>query len=294
MADPWIRVHADLAGKPVIMRAAESLGINAHEAMGLLVQFWGAVSRHVTDGRVGGHSDATLESWAGWHRTRGRFAKWIRASHLDVDGRVNEWDDYAGKLELRRATERNRLRDKRTYARQLLQDVAQQPPNNSDDVAQPLQDVGPRARERNETRRDDTRTTTTTARANGPGIAGLAERLSEVDRAALGELLGVVPSPATWIADLTASLDGMPGHTLATPAQLGEAIRDYLGNGASTNPNLRQMRRYIESAVHPMHPWPLGSTRSTIPAPGPKGGSARNDAAIDAWAARQEAEHGKH
>lgn len=311
MADPWIRVHAQLYQKPVIGRAATALHVSRHEAIGVLAVFWGAVSQLSVNGEVGQYTDEQIEAMAMWTRRRGKFAAFIRANHLDAAGRINEWDDYAGALELRRATERNRLRNKRERLRQQLhdveqqltnstQDVAQQPANSTQDVAQQLgnvgqllQDVGTRARV---TKRDETittRATTSTARANGSaGLAGLAERLSEVDRAALGELLGVVPSPTTWIADLTASLDGMPGHIQATPEQLGEAIRDYLGNGASTNPNLRQMRRYIESTVHPIHAWPLGSTKSIAPAP--KGGGARSDASIDAAVARlKEAQDGK-
>src|SRR5262245_25963210 len=167
MAEPWIRVHANIAHKPVVSRCAEALHVSRHEAIGLLVEFWGSVSQHSTNGDVSTFSDGQLEDWAGWHRRRGAFAAFVRSSHIDPDGRVKEWDDYAGKLELRRATERSRLREKRERVRQQLQnvgrptqDVAQQPTNNMPTVAQPLPDVGPRARERNETIRDDTVTTT--------------------------------------------------------------------------------------------------------------------------------------
>jgi hypothetical protein len=113
VAEPWIRVHANLVGKPVVWRAVEALGVKQHEAIGLLVQFWGSVSQHATNGHVVGSSDAQLEVWAGWRGKRGKFAAFIRSMHLDPDGRVNEWDEYAGKLEGRREQERTRKQRER-------------------------------------------------------------------------------------------------------------------------------------------------------------------------------------
>ena len=113
MTEPWIRVHANLADKPVVCRAVETLGVRHHEAIGLLVQFWGAVSQHATDGAVAALSDAQIEVWAGWTRKRGKFASFIRSTHLDCDGRVNEWDCYAGALEEQRRQSRNRKRTSR-------------------------------------------------------------------------------------------------------------------------------------------------------------------------------------
>src|SRR5262245_64229965 len=86
MAEPWIRVHANIAHKPVVSRCAEALHVSRHEAIGLLVEFWGSVSQHSTNGDVSTFSDAQLEVWAGWHRRRGAFAAFVRALHLDTDG----------------------------------------------------------------------------------------------------------------------------------------------------------------------------------------------------------------
>lgn len=154
MAEPWIRVHANLAAKPIVGRAAEALGVNLHEAMGLLVQFWGAISQHGSNGQVASFSDTQIESWAGWRRKRGRFAAFIRTAHLDANGRVNEWDDYAGRLEQRRATERERLRNKRVP-------VAQHTANGANGVAQQPTNKGnlltPARAVRNETKRVTTK-----------------------------------------------------------------------------------------------------------------------------------------
>jgi hypothetical protein len=113
MAEPWIRVHANVSAKPVVWRAVEALGISRAEAVGLLVSFWGSVSQHTTNGAVSHLSDAQLEDWAGWSRKRGKFAAWLRVAHVDSDGRVNEWDEYAGHLEEQRRQARDRKRKSR-------------------------------------------------------------------------------------------------------------------------------------------------------------------------------------
>jgi hypothetical protein len=113
MNEPWVRVHANLRGKPVIARAVAALGVSENEAMGLMVSFWGQVSQHVVNGFLTGTTDRQLEVWAGWTRKRGRFAAFIKAHHMDANGRVNEWDEYAGKLEARRARDRERKEEER-------------------------------------------------------------------------------------------------------------------------------------------------------------------------------------
>jgi len=172
MAEPWIRVHANLIDKPVVDRASHELGVAPHEAIGLLVQFWGAVSQHATNGAVAERSDAQLERWAGWARKRGRFAAFIRAHHLDADGRVNEWDEYAGKLETRREHERERKRLERerrtkeaadrdarrrgTAAHGPADHPADDHADHPSDVTRTVTQTVQPARA-NETRRDDTR-----------------------------------------------------------------------------------------------------------------------------------------
>jgi hypothetical protein len=290
MAEPWVRVHANLAGKPVVTRAMEALGVNAHEAMGLLVQFWGAVSQYVQNGSVADQSDSQIERWGGWTRKRGKFAAFIRASHLDSSGRVNEWDEYAGKLEQRRATERDRLREKRSG-------VAQQPPENVDGVDQQPDDVAQQGAYSGATlvsaRADEDETLRSSSSPSSPGAdsVDVASRLaSAADRSALDALLLRVPSRVTWLAEIQASLDGMSGHAHVTPIQAGQAIRDYVGNGATANPSLKHFRGYLEKAAKP------ASTEDSPYAPRRRpatNGGARNDAAIDAAAARLEARHGQ-
>jgi hypothetical protein len=100
------------------------------------------------------------------------------------------------------------------------------------------------------------------------GSTILAHRLaSDADRAALVTLIDLVPNPATWVAEIGASLDGMTGHAHVTAEQAGQAIRDWLGNGASERPNLRQFRRYLELVAA------QGAEQASKP--GSNGGSAR-------------------
>ncbi len=116
MSDPWIRVHANLAQRPVIWRLADHLGISKHEAMGLLAEFWGNVSQHAKNGQISHLADSHLEAWADWRGERGLFADFIRSQHVDADGRVKEWDEYHGKLELRRESDRKRKEIQRKSA----------------------------------------------------------------------------------------------------------------------------------------------------------------------------------
>lgn len=148
MAEPWIRVHARLVDKPVVARCAESLRIDPYKAMGHLVALWGGVSMNVVGGHVQDVPDSLLERWAGWNGKRGAFANWVREQHLDDEGRINEWDEYAGALEARRAKERQRLHDKRELLRNSTHDVAQQSRNRRK-VLQPARAV------RDETKRDE-------------------------------------------------------------------------------------------------------------------------------------------
>ena len=146
MRVPWIRVHGALIDKPVVTRLAEAVKVSRLEAAGLLVTFWGAVSQHCANGQVAHYSDAQIEAWAHWTRRRGAFAKWLRDHHLDDDGRVREWDEYAGKLEVIRERDRQRKAAKCPAERD----------RNSSGKPSELLDVSTPARA-NETKRDETK-----------------------------------------------------------------------------------------------------------------------------------------
>lgn len=218
MAEPWIRVHAQLRRKPVVARAAVSLNLDPQKAMGMLVEFWGNVAAHADNGSIVGIPDPLLEEWAGWRGKRGAFAKWLREHHLDAEGRVSEWDDYAGALEQRRAKERQRLHDKRNLLRNTVRTVAQQ----NADVAQPLQDVATRARERNGTERNGTEVQEQKQGARkraavpdwvGECVAQWAEKVGHIKASRVHVALGPAVTTHGW--DSVAK--GLADYLVATP-----------------------------------------------------------------------------
>jgi hypothetical protein len=54
----------------------------------------------------------------------------------------------------------------------------------------------------------------------------------------------------------------MPGHVSLTPDQLGKALRDYVGNGASATPSFKHFRGYLRNAaIEPAETAPPGERR---------------------------------
>lgn len=81
-------------------------------------------------------------------------------------------------------------------------------------------------------------------------VSGVTVELGEPYDVQLQELLTRTGEPLTWLIEMRAMLDGMPGHHHPTLAQLGRAITDFIGNGCAQHPSLRQFRRYVEGAIH--------------------------------------------
>lgn len=252
MTEPWIRVHANLASKPVVIRAVEALGVSRHEAVGLLVQFWGAVSQHVTDGFVGPHSDTQLEVWAGWTKKKGRFAAFLRAAHLDCDGRVNEWEDYAGQLE----EQRRQARDRKRKSRGSHSDVRERPHLRDETIRDDINSTTLHDAESDERQR---------AQHNADAaIADLSALLAGVPGApeALTGFMEGLPSATkrmTWARSLATSLAPITGGKPISPAALVSAMADfnlavrsdYPYTGAGFRSFAERAQREIESAATP-------------------------------------------
>jgi hypothetical protein len=129
----------------------------------------------------------------------------------------------------------------------------------SNTLADPLAKSSPRARanradarsrERTEDRGQSSEGETT---SSSSGEAAIAARLtSDADRNALTAVVRSVVQAGgladSWLAEMAATLDAMPGHAPLTPAQLGEALRDYVGNGATRTPRLKHFRAFLERA----------------------------------------------
>lgn len=115
----------------------------------------------------------------------------------------------------------------------------------------------------------------------------IASRLSsDADRTALSTVLERVPDRSAFLAELAASLDSMPGHAHVTPIQAGQALRDFRGIGALRNPTLKLFRGFLRNATERLpQTTPARSSGPRSPA-----GGARNDAAIERWLEREEAQ----
>lgn len=121
----WIRVAANMGARKVtarlsaVLRAEDmggmSRGLSRAAAVGHLVMLWGNVAENTTGGYIADVPDDLLEDWAGWDGAPGVFARWLREQHV-TDGRINDWDEYAGALEDRR--EKDRVRKQRQRERE--------------------------------------------------------------------------------------------------------------------------------------------------------------------------------
>lgn len=244
MTEPWIRVHANLASKPVIGRAVQALRVSENEAIGLMVRFWGSVSQHVVNGAVQEVTDRQIENWAGWTRKRGSFAAFIRSAHLDTEGRVNEWDDYHGKLEARRAKDRCKKQEIRKKS-------GGHPADSPQDIR--TDSVPTRAV------RDETIRTTTALLPPPPPWqpileARIAERLTEPGRLALAAMLQRYGDKAGIVGELELCVDGSRGAQFkATWPQIDMAVCDfaakYMAKVETWEPTL--LRACIRRAMRP-------------------------------------------
>lgn len=215
MADPWIRVHALLRQKSVTFRAMEALGVKRAAAIGHLVMFWSSVSQCGTNGQVGNCPDTLIEEWGAWEGTRGRFAKFIRENHLDENGRVREWDDYAGVLEDRREKDRQRQRDNRAKKRDSGHVTSDGRPRDVKQTSAPtIRDDT----KRDETNQEQERERATSARAPDPEWlapcrAQWAAKVGPVKPATAKKALSELVKAHGW----EAVSRGMADYLVATP-----------------------------------------------------------------------------
>lgn len=216
----WIRVHSHLVGRPVVARCAAACGIDHYKAAGHLVTLWGAVSLHAENGQVVAVPDVLLEQWAGWTGKRGRFAAWLRADHMDADGRIREWDEYQGALELRREKERDRKRTSRGQSAGRHADRGRDVRN----LLQPYDD----GTERNGTEQ----TTSSSAR---------------------GLFLESIPTAKRtgWLATLAGweQGQGTPGGKAYGPDQIDAGLAEYLATETAPTFAPRHVVRFVEQAI---------------------------------------------
>ena len=248
-------MHANIADKPVAWRLAKSTGIPFPMAVGHLAMFWGKVSQLASGGDISKIDDVMLEKWAGWEDRKkiGKFAAWVRAEHAKA-GVVNEYAEYQGALEDKRERDRRRKADRRERERRERESSERTSRGSPADGAGMSHGQGADVRAY-ETVRDDTTRNETRQTEEGVGAPSapdvVLESLPEEYWPDFEALMARVPNRAAWTAEIRVAVEGMHGPAVSWP-QIGKAIRDYNGNGAT--PNLSYFRGYLRRAAAPAPP----------------------------------------
>ncbi len=142
----WIKSFQELREHPKAKRAARLLGIKKIHLIGHLQGIWWWTLSYAEDGCLAGYANQDIAEAAEWDgdpdelvqalvtcgiNGKPGFLEYDDAGHLWV----HDWEQYTGKLIERRATERERQRNKRNTDLQPLEDVGAT-------LAQHTQDVG--------------------------------------------------------------------------------------------------------------------------------------------------------
>ena len=119
----WIKSFQELGDHPKTKRAARILGISCPTIIGHLQYLWLWAQSYAEDGCLGGYSVEDVADAARWEGDAQQFIDALLncgvkgAGFLERDDlgelHIHDWDEYAGKLVERRATERERQRNKR-------------------------------------------------------------------------------------------------------------------------------------------------------------------------------------
>ncbi len=105
----WIESHQSLVRHPKLLRLARMLDIPKAQAIGHLHLLWWWVLDYAPDGDVSAFNAGELEAAAEWAGDAGRFrAALEETGWLDADGRIHDWQDYAGRIVGLRAANRER------------------------------------------------------------------------------------------------------------------------------------------------------------------------------------------
>jgi hypothetical protein len=137
----WIRVDGTLAREVMIGALAESLSVKVPTAVGLWIGTHLGFAEYRRDGVAEQVSDTSLEQWAGWPGTAGRYATAFRTHCVetrddqpDPPGQIKLWWRQEALLKKAEADAR-RLRDEREYERKRRQSAALQSGDGSENVA---------------------------------------------------------------------------------------------------------------------------------------------------------------
>lgn len=115
----WTELHQSAAWHPKTISLGKELGVRSREAFGLITTLWLWALEHAQDGCLGHLTDREVAAAAGWHRKPSVFVLAARkVGFVDDDGRLHDWDDYAGRLIEQRVADLERKREDRDKKRE--------------------------------------------------------------------------------------------------------------------------------------------------------------------------------
>jgi hypothetical protein len=231
MTSLWIRVAADIADSIKVRRFAQSCGVSAEAAVGLLVFVWGKVADKRETGEISDIPDNLLEEWARWRGDAGLFAKCFRETFAS-DGKIHDWHEYQGKLIEHRRKERERWhrRSSAGGSPRAMPEPAGANGNGHGNTSllPPLQPVASERRE-----------------------SVFSRLMVASHQAAVDHLLRCSRNPDAFLSEVEAVLDGQrnlsPQHP--TPEQVGTALWDMHVNGKP--PEVAVFHAYCVRAARP-------------------------------------------
>lgn len=131
----WIEVHQALPTHRKLLDLAEALQVKPVVALGHLVSFWLWALDNAPDGNITAISKKTMAFAAQFPKSADGFFQGMLSSRWfdDAEGciTIHDWDDYAGRLVLKRADNKERMRQTRTAQVQRTNNARAQLPNHT-------------------------------------------------------------------------------------------------------------------------------------------------------------------
>lgn len=110
----WIESHQELRNHPKVKHLASLLGCAKVQAIGHLHMLWWWAVDYARDGYVGKYPDVAIADGAEWAGDASAFVAALReARWMDPDGKLHDWEQYAGRLIEQRERNRRRMAERR-------------------------------------------------------------------------------------------------------------------------------------------------------------------------------------
>jgi hypothetical protein len=113
----WIESHQAIGQHPKTIALAHQLGVSLPTAVGHLHYLWWWALDYAPDGELKRHSPSIIAHACQWRGKPERLLQaLVEVGFLEGDesgARIHDWEEYAGKLIDRRATNRERMRSAR-------------------------------------------------------------------------------------------------------------------------------------------------------------------------------------